>query len=341
MGNEQNLLVGLEELDENVSIENIDRYFQQQGVIVHVHVGRIRGSFELTPKTLGVNLASDEVKGFFKDHVRNGSMSFLPMTVEKKFHRIENRIRQLRVRMSIGYDNSFMPIETYKQFKTRVEEAREEYFELRDQVLLEWYDLKNKFMVNLNTALSEMNTSDKEKIYQAISKWYPSKTAYHDSFYMETSLKAFPVMANLSLLDERLSDEVRESSVKDNLKMIHEVLGIAFNQAFEVANIVYRSYAVNRKLPSKTKGSISRAIKEIKSKNLLKHPSVEELVEDLDALYQSTEVDEATEIAEIIMAKSYGNCSELDLMSYLDLSNSELSQMDLEVLAQSYVSHIA
>ena len=330
----QEMLVGLE--GENVQIENIDKYFQEQGVVVRVHVGRIRGNFELTPVTLGVNMQSDEVKQFFKDHVKNGSMSFIPLSIEKSFQRVENRIRMALSRKAIGYDNRYMPIEVYKEYAEEVKNAKEEYFEIRDTVLSQWDQLKANFKANLEIALSEMNPMDKERIERAILEKYPSKDAYANSFYMKTSLKAFPVMANISLLDEDLKEDVKESALEDNLSMVHEVLGICFNEAFQIANTIYKAFDRNRKLPNKTKGSLSNAIKSIKKKNLLKHPSIVELIDDLDTLYHTSETDEAIEISESILARSYGEAADLNLIGYIDTRDCELSQSDLEILYQAY-----
>lgn len=330
----QEMLVGLE--GENVQIENIDKYFQEQGVVVRVHVGRIRGNFELTPVTLGVNMQSDEVKQFFKDHVKNGSMSFIPLSIEKSFQRVENRIRMALSRKAIGYDNRYMPIEVYKEYAEEVKKAKEEYFEIRDTVLTQWDKLKTNFKANLEIALSEMNPMDKERIERAILEKYPSKDAYANSFYMKTSLKAFPVMANISLLDEDLKEDVKESALEDNLSMVHEVLGICFNEAFQIANTIYKAFDRNRKLPNKTKGSLSNAIKSIKKKNLLKHPSIVELIDDLDTLYHTSETDEAIEISESILARSYGEAADLNLIGYIDTRDCELSQSDLEILYQAY-----
>lgn len=332
------MLTGLE--GENVTIENIDKYFQQQGVIVRVHVGRIRGNFELTPSTLGVNMQSDEVKTFFKDHVKNGSMSFIPLSVEKEFQRIENRIRMAKARMSIGYDNSFMPIEIYKDYKDQVEKAKEEYFEVRDQVITRWDELKAKFIQDLSLALNEMNPEDQERIAKGIMSKYPSKGAYANSFYLKTSLKAFPVMANLSLLDDDLSEEVKESALEDNLQMIHEVLGVAFNETFQIANTIYKAFDRNRKLSNKTKGALSNAIKSIKAKNLLKHPAIDRLIADLDTMYHTSESDDAIELAESILARSYGEAADLHLLDYVDTRDCDLSQDDLAILYQAY-AHVA
>lgn len=292
----KDMLAGLE--GENVTIENIDKYFQQQGVIVRVHVGRIRGNFELTPSTLGVNMQSDEVKSFFKDHVKNGSMAFIPLSLEKEFQRIENRIRMAKTHMSIGYDNTFMPIEVYKDCSEQVTKAKDEYLAVRDQVLVQWDQLKANFKINLDFALNEMNPVDKERITKVIFDKYASRNAYENSFYLKTSLKAFPVMANLSLLDDDLSEEVKESALEDNMQMVHEVLGVAFNEPFQIANTIYKAFDRSRKLSNKTKGALSNSIKSIKKKNLLKHPAVERLVDDLDTMYHATETDEAIELAE-------------------------------------------
>lgn len=326
------LLVGLEE---NVEIENIDQYFQEQGVVVNVHVGRIRGNIELTPKTLGINLASKPVSDFFDNHVKNGSMSYIPLSLEKEMQKIENRIRMAKTRLSIGYYNSFMPTDTFKDFREQFMKAKEEYFSIRDYILDEWEQLKINFKKNLTLALSEMNPADQEKIFKAIMQKYPTKNEYASSFYMRLSIKAFPTMANISLLDEKLKEDVKESALQDNLKMVHEVLGICFNEIFQAANTVYKAYDKNRKLPNKTKGSLSNAIKSVKQKNLLKHPSVISLLNDMDTLYHTSDA-EGIEIAESILARSYGEAADLGLVNYIDTRDCDLSQTDLEILYQAY-----
>lgn len=157
---------------------------------------------------------------------------------------------------------------------------------------------------------------------------------------MKTSLKAFPVMANLSLLDNELSDEVKESALDDNLQMVHEVLGVAFNESFQIANTIYKAFDRSRKLSNKTKGALSNAIKSIKRKNLLKHPSIERLIDDLDVMYHTTDSEEAVELAESILARSYGEAADLNLLGYIDTRDCEMSQADLEILYQAY-AHVA
>lgn len=330
----------LKGLDGKVQIENIDQYLQQSGVVVKIHVGRIRGNFELKPSTLGVNMDNEDIQTFFKDHVKNGAMSFIPLGFEKEFQRIENRIRMAKMRMSLGYDNSYMPIEVFKEFKEQVQKAREEYFQVRDKILEQWDDLKVRFMNQLNSALDEMNPTDKNQIVRGIMQKYPTKAEYKNSFYLKTSLRAFPVLKNLSLLDESLSEEVRQSAIEDNLEMIHEVLGICFNEVFQVANTIYKAYDRSSKLSNKTRGALSNAIKSVKRKNLLKHPSVEQLVKDLEQLYHTSDADEGGELVESILSRSFGEANILGLSTYLDLRDCDLSTTDLEILYESY-AHVA
>lgn len=332
----KNLLEGLK--GENVTLENVDKYLQQKGVLVKVHVGRSRGNFEIKPKVLGINMQDKDVKEFFKNYVKNGKMSFIPLSIEDELQAIETGIRMKLRRMSLGYDHSFMPIDVYKDFKEEVEKARERYFKARDTVLNQWWELKESFERRLDVALSKVNPIDKEKIIEATLEKYPTKEKYKASFYLKTSLKAFPAMANLSLLDDDLKSEVKEMAMKESMMMLEEVVGVCLNIAFDKANTIHKAYSKSTKdvLENKTKGAITSGIKEIKKRNILKHPTVNYLVEMLEQLYQATNRDDGIEIAESILALSYGEAKTLDLLNFVDTRKSNLSIDDLEVLYQAY-----
>lgn len=332
----EELLKGLKDEGIVVGIENIDKYLHQAGVLVKLHIGRIRGNVELTPSALGVNVDSEGIKTFFTDYVKNGSISFIPQAIEKEFRRIEDKIRKLRLKLAIGYDGSYMPIQVYEQFKQELEKAKEEYFEQRDFILSQWDDLKVKFFQELEGMLSQLNPIEKDKIFKSIARKYPSREEYAESFYMRTSLKAFPVVENLSLLDEEMAEEVRKSSLEDNLNMVHELIGVCLNEIFVAANAVYRGFDKNRKLSPRTIALIKNAPKAIRSKNLLKHPSVDALTKELEVLGSTQDPSDAFELAEEILAKAYGEAMNLQLVRYLNLKDCDLSVADLEVLARAY-----
>ncbi|RKO61817.1 hypothetical protein [Caldibacillus debilis] len=333
------LLAGLEKEGVKVTVENIDRYLHQAGVIVKVHIGRIRGSIELSPKLLGLKM-TEGVKAFFDKHAKNGTLNFLDNETLAELERIENRVRMAKTRMSIGYDNSYMPIETYRQFAEYLETQRAAYFAKRDEILSRWENLKQDFMTQLNHVLRDLHSDpeDIEKIHQAVMKKYPSKEEFRDSFYMRASLRAFPVTQNIHLFDEDISEQVKESAIKENLKLVREAVGICLNDLFQAANKVHQSLDEKRKLEARTKGSVLKTIKTVRINNIMKHPTVEELTIKLEKLVATQDVDDGLEMAETIMSVAYGQAKELDLMEYMDLRESNIPEDDLEVL---YISHAA
>jgi|HigsolmetaAR206D_1030411.scaffolds.fasta_scaffold00003_91 hypothetical protein len=333
------LLSGLEQDGVKVTVENIDRYLHQAGVIVKVHIGRIRGKIELSPKLLGVRMTGG-VQKFFERHAKNGFLSILDNETVAELERIENRVRMMKARLSIGYDNSYMPIETYRQFAQYLETQRAAYFAKRDEILGRWDDLKKEFLTQLDQVLLDLHSDpeDAKKIHQAVMKKYPSKEEFRDSFYMRASLRAFPVTQNIHLFDEDISEQVKESAIKENLKLVREAVGICLNDLFQAANKVHQSLDEKRKLEARTKGSVLKTIKTVRINNIMKHPTVDELTIKLEKLVATQDVDDGLEMAETIMSVAYGQAKELGLMEYMDLRESNIPEDDLEVLYITYAA---
>lgn len=324
---------------ERVYVEDLDKILHQRGVIVKVHIGRMRGNFELSPKLMGIKM-TPSVSKFFRSYVQNGKLSFLDSQTVMELERIENRVRMMATRMSIGYDNTFMPIETYKEFKAYLEEQRGYYFQKRDEILSRWEELKINFQNTLIETLKDLHASKEEvqKIFEGIMKKYPSKEQFRDSFYMKTSLRAFPVMENLTLFDEDLSAEVKESAVKENLKLVREVVGVCLDDLFNAANKVHVALHQKSKLESRTKGSLKKTISLVRRNNILKHQKVEELASKLEELANTQDRYDGMELAEVVMAGSYGLAKELDLLEFIDLKDTNVAEDDLEILYQAYAS---
>lgn len=237
----EELLEGLK--GESVSIENIDNYLQQQGVLVDVHVGRLRNKVDISPNMFGVDTEkSEELATFFNDYVKTGKMCFIPMKYEKKFQSIETSLRTKKKEMALGYENKYMPIETYKEYKEYVETKRKEYLYVRDEIMLLWDALMDTFKYTVDCSLDEMNSLNKATLKKEIFSKIPSKETYGNSFYVETSLKAFPVMNNLDLFDDSIEDEIRESIQKDSINSVYEILANILSDAFESVNKVLAYY---------------------------------------------------------------------------------------------------
>lgn len=330
----EELIAGLKADNENVTLENLDKFLQGAGVLVRVHVGRIRGNMELTPDVLGIDASQASLSDFFNDYAKNGSMSFIPANYENELKKIESRLRTAKVRMSIGYENSYMPLATYQNFKTRLQQEQVEYNKVRDKILNDWDGILARFEFALNQALASLNPSSQEKIKEAIMKRIPKKSDYRDSFYMRTSLKAFPVMENVSLPSDELTAEVKEGAVEDNVRMVYELLGGALNEAFEVVNSVYASYIKNRKVPPKTHGALKDAVKRVRARDLFKNVMVTKVTKEMDelSLHLTAGSQDTDELCESLLSKIYGYAKEIKVDVYLNLKGSVMQKGDMAVL---------
>lgn len=329
------LIEGLRSEGEDVTLENLDKYLQREGVLVRVHVGRIRGNMELTPEVLGIDSQSEALADFFGQYAKNGSLSFIPLKDEKDLKRVESRLRMTKTRMAIGYDNSYMPIQTYRAFQDHLKKAQAEYEEVRDGIINDWTGVLARFEFTLDQALASLNPTARENIKKAIMKRIPSRQEYEESFYMRTSLKAFPVMENVELINEDLAGEVKEGAIEDNIKMVYEVLGGALAEAYETVNTVYASFEKNRRVPPKTHGSLKESVKRVKQRDLFKNAMVSKIVEDMELLSVELTSGDVPEMCEDILAKVYGYAKEIGVTMYINMKDSMVDKEDLELMYQT------
>lgn len=328
----EKLIDGLREDGADVTLENLDKFFQGAGVLVQVNVGRIRGNMELTPEVMGIDSSSDSLADFFNNYAKNGSMSFIPLNYEKELKRIESRLRMAKTRMSIGYDNSYMPVTTYEEFKKRLHEAQEEYYGVRDRILGDWTSIISRFEFTLDQALSSLNPTSREVMKKAIMKRIPDKAYYRDSFYMRTSLKAFPVMENVALPTEDLTNQVKEGAIEDNIRMVHEVLGGALNDAFESVNTVYMSFEKNRKVAPKTHGALKEAVVRVRQRDMLKNAMVTTITNEMEHLSLNLMTEEVPELCENLLSKIYGYAREINVAMYISTKDSMMEPDVMEVI---------
>lgn len=329
------LLKGLAGENIDVSIENIDKFLQQQGVLVKIHIGRARNYIEVNPKIFGVDVdKSEELNEFFSQYIKNGTMTFIPNSDEKVLHNIEAKVRTKRDRMALGYDNEYMPLEIYKEFKTYVENAREEYLEVRDSILDRWNDLIARFKGVLRASLSDMNALNKEAVYDQIVNKLPTKDDYKNSFYMRIGLRAFPVAENLSLFDDEISNQIKETLIEDSIKSVQEILGNTLADCFTSVNAILISYDKSNKIAHKTMAGLKEGAKRIKQKNLFKNPFIEGIAKDMEAMSKLSSDDEVVEKAEIVVCKIYGYSQEINITS-LPLNKSAIDAEDMATIYNS------
>jgi len=333
------LLAGLKAEGLIVGVEDLGNYIRKQGLIVKEHIGRKRNYVEISPKVFGVdvNQKGDELKEFFKEHLQMGKIKFIPDSDEKKLINIEASIRMSRRRACIGYEDSFMPLETYKEFVKEVESKKKEYFEVRDSIVSRWDLLMKRFKEILWISLNELNSVDKEIVFNAICEKLPSKEDYANSFYITLSVKAFPVMDNLDMFDESIQSQIKEGLNQDTVATLYEIIGSTLNDAFENINKVLANIEKNRKLANKTLGAIKKTAERIAQKNIFNNPKVDLIKNNiLEMVRQSHDIDEMAEIGENTLAVIYGYAKELGIESQITSISS--STLTIEELLGAYES---
>lgn len=330
----EELLEGLK--DENVSVENIDKFLQHKGVVVDVHAGRLRNTVDVNPKMYGVDVAqSEELTTFFKDYIKKGKMCFIPQSYEKQFQTIETSIRNKQRQLALGYGNKYMPIETYKEFKKYFEQKKKDYLFVRDDIATVWNSLMDTFRYTLDVALDEMNALDKTTLKKQILAKLPSKDEYINSIYLETSLKAFPVMTNIDLFDETIEDEIRDTIQKDSIKSVYEILSNILEDSFTSVNKVLVYYNKKGDLTEKQLKVLKDLRPRIASKNILKNGLVDEIIHDLKEINSLDDYDDIAEKCECVLARIYGFAKDIEVDMYLDLSNSVLSVDELSSIYEA------
>ncbi|MDF2880095.1 MAG: hypothetical protein K0R54_652 [Clostridiaceae bacterium] len=330
----QELISNLTKDGVSIGIEDLGTYIREQGLIVKVHIGRKRNYVEVSPKIFGVDLEKEgnNVKEFFKEHMKMGKMSFIPDSDEKNLVNIESSVRMQKRRNTIGYDDSFMTLPLYEEFQEMFEDKKKEYFGVRDDIVSRWELLIARFKELLSIALDELHTIDKDKVYHSVISKLPTKEEYLNSFYMTISAKAFPVTENLDMFSNDIQLQIKEGLNQETIATLYDIVGNTLNDAFENVNKII--IAVNKsqsgKIAGKTLGAIKKSAKRIAQKNIFNNKKIDSIKDSI--LYMisgALDEDEMVEEAEIILSKIYGYAMELNIDSTIDIRYSSLSEAEL------------
>lgn len=325
----------IKSLGGNIQIEDIDKYLQQRGVLVKVHIGRMRNYMEMNPKTFGINVKeNNDLDTLFKDYVQNGKMSLIPKNVEKELINIEKKIRTERDKCALGYEREYMTIETYKKFVKFVEREKNKYFEKRDQICEDWDLYVARFKEKVEKGLETMNAIDRLSMYKQMVDKIPTKEQYYNSFYVELGTRIFPIAENVCLLDDDISEEIKKSTYNQSLSSVYEVIEDGLNSCFNLCNKVLKSYKNNEKIIHQTLKAVGDGVVRIRQRNLFKNELIDSISRDLEKICKNPNDDEIFSIAEMSLAKIYGYAEEIGVK--IDLDNCELSPEILAVMYKSY-----
>lgn len=324
----EELLKGLKESGEIVGVEDLANYIRRSGLIVKETIGRKRLVFEMNPKFYGVNLSEkgETVQGFHKNHVKSGSISFIPKELDRKLVNLESSVRMLRRRSSIGYEDRFMPMETYAKFKEEFDKRKEEYFALRDSIAKSWNELLINFRKELTDWLQEFNAEDREVLFTTIMSRVPTVEEYKNSFYMNLNIKAFPIAENLDMFKDEIKEQIQNGLTDDTIETMYEIIGNTLNQAFETVITAIESHKSNGVMSARTKGSVKRTAEMIAEKNIFANPIIDEVKTLMMELLRTEDV---TDLGEQILGAIYGYARELGIGNLIKLKDCYLSSEEL------------
>ena len=309
-----------------VNIENFSTYLQQTGVIVEPHIGRLRKRFSVPKELMGIKGENE----FFKEYISSGNFSLLSKDEENALCAIESSVRKAVKKYAIGYDGKYIPVDIYKnEYLPYFTDKKQKYFARRDAIIKNWNEsvstFKSKFEAFLDSKSEDLSETEIAALKDNVYRNIPSKEKFKDSFYMNLSLSAFPVVANLSVLDESISDEMKDSIARDSISTLYQILGNLLNDAFKSINGILAYYNEKGELSRKYHSVVSDLSKRITKNNILKHVLIDELVKDLKKIEQEEDEDEVIEKCELVMAKIYGFAHQIQVEDAIDFDNAEMN----------------
>lgn len=313
--------------NEKVEVENMDLLLRNRGVLVKVHVGRIRADVRIPSEAFGVK--NEEAKKFLSEYVDNGNISFLPKKLSDRLLNIENKIRDAVKKRAIGWDGQFLSIQDYKLAKEDINRNKEIYLAIRDNIYNTWDEIVENYKNRLKEFLVQTNCND-EQIYKSIILRIPNKEEYRNSFYVDVSLRAFPILENAKVFDIDLSKEIEESQKNEVLYCVKEITVNVLNIAFKNLNACLKGFYKNNRISGRTKTNLFKSSEEMKNKNVTNNNLIVEIASKIHEISLHKTLDEdIAENCEILMSKIFGFCKEINFLNGLDLKKCELSELEL------------
>lgn len=329
----------LQVLDIQIELEKAPLWIRERGVIVDVHVGRKRSYIEVTPKTFGINIASESMHEFFESHVEMGRIKFIPDYLEKKLNNVESRIRMNKKRRCIGYKDSFMTLKDFEAFKVEFLEAKEDYMKVLDDITSSWDLIKLDFKTKLENTLDSLEVVDRNEIANSILKRIPSLDEYEASFHMGISVNAFPLPQNVDFFPEEIQESVKEGIESESKRMLVSVMESIFVDCFTTVGRLFTLSDDVDRIPSKTIGAINSIIKRISDKNIFESNIISSIEDEIREILKATDdFDTALELAEILLAKVYYYAEKIGVDDKIKISNLPFDREELLSMGEMLVT---
>lgn len=272
-------------------------------------------------------------EAFYQDQVSKASIALIPKEFRNKITRIEKGIRRRKDELCITRD--YMPVDTFMQFKDEFEKARTDLFDVCDEIIANWDDIKESYESGLKDMLGNIQMPDfmRDKILGDLLAAIPGKDAFRKGFSISMRVFAFPSEPEARPgIESSISDTIAETWKNDVVSTA--ILGIerSIGEGWERLNAAMKQYLKHNSIRSNTTNTIVRFAQNLAFKNVFRNGLLTELANNLQGLSSKSEDQQAEQIEDcIVQVYQYAKESGIEL----DMSISPYSTDELEVMAAS------
>lgn len=311
------------ENSQKLSTEDIKDVLSK-GYFVDVRFGQPKTAVTVNPKRLGLNQANNEhVQGFMDAFIENNRVSFVGKNNEliRKTTNISKATHGRKKVMALGSSDYFMTDKILAKFKEYVSEKEKEYFELRDQLVVEYPGLVARFERKLRRDFLENSFGDKDpeeldRFVKSVMSKIPSKQEFYDAFHV--TLKRTRI-----LLPDEVSADEEDEVMSELFNQVNEITGKTMNIVFSGMNNLLSSYEKTGEIRRGYKAFLVNLAQEVEDRNIF---GVEFLSIVKKRLTEMREMpaSELIEASEYLACMIYAKSAEIKVEGELDLRDSDL-----------------
>jgi len=331
----------LEELDaqmkresnSGISIRKLGAHIGDNVVAVNISIRCPTGRTQLpdlVQKQSQENL-HERGEAFYKDQVSKASITLIPKEFRNEITRIEKGIRRRKDDLCIVKD--YMPTEAFMGFKQDFEQARNELFAVRDNIVANWDSIRADYEEGVKDMLENIQMPDfmRNKIQGDLLAAIPEKDQYAKGFSVTMKVYAFPaVPENHPGLSSSIGDTITETWKDDVVSTAVLAIERSVGEGWERLNAAMRQYLRYGSIRSNTAGTIAKFAKNLGFKNVFQNKLLSELAKKLEGITSLSEEQQAVLIEDsIVMVYQYAK----DAQIHLDMDVSSYSDDALETMA--------
>ena len=322
----QNELKGKDiELDANT----IGSFINRKGVIVKAVVRGGKNSYIVTPKIYGVKdeLLTQASKTFLDEYNKNGRITFIPKEDEdgKKIRSIEAKLRKKIKSLAVGFDDSFIPNDSFDELQNYFLNCKEEFEETRDKLVNKYSEMFSRFVEVTENSLDDFNATEGKEELSRIIESLPNEEEFKESFEIGLYVSEFP---SLDISNLHLQEDVIKEMVNASLTKI-------IDDAIESLSALLRGGADEGRIHPKILSGVKNSTERMKKANIFGNQMLNEIRLQMKEI-QTMDADESIEVSERLIANLYHYAKEVGLDKNINLKPCLFSKEELDDIYDMY-----